>query len=149
MSILDNYFRKFALPLVIASTVYFSVACGANQGVLESGKGTPGPAATARVDTFESDIADVKRAGFTWLFVIRRRDGGILDTADKALVRDATAQANRRVLSDEGKAIIVGSNFKDGITGIEGLKKQFDVADLSPPPTPDASRLNANGQPQP
>jgi hypothetical protein len=147
MTFTNEYMRASALFVMIAA-VFMTASCVANQTVLEAGKSTPGPTATERVDTFETDIADVKRAEFTWVFVIRRRDGGVLDTADKALVRDATAQANRRVLSDAGKAIIVGSNFKDGITGIEPLKKQFEVTDLSPPPIPGGPQINSNAAQQ-
>lgn len=136
------------VTVLITTAVLIAASCGANPTVLNSGKSTPGPTATARVETFETDLEDIRRAGFEWLFVIRRRDGAALDAADKAVIRDATAQANRRVLSDEGKAIIVGSNFKEGITGIEQLKKQFDVADLSPPPTPGSSPQDVNAPPQ-
>ena len=134
--------------LVLAAAVAVTANCGANPAVLESGKGSPVPTAAAKVDTFDSDLADVKRADFTWIYVIRRRDGGVLDTADKAKVRNATGQANRRVVSDEGRAIIVGSNFREGNAGIETLKKDLDVTDLSPPPSPasPAADSNANAQ---
>jgi hypothetical protein len=109
-----------------------AASCGANEGVLHSGKQSPAPPANeSRVEPFEQDLADVKAANFTWLYVIRRRDGGILDAEDKAFLRKGTAESNRRVVSDGGKAVIVGSNYEASVAGVETLKARFDVTDLS------------------
>ena len=111
------------------------ISCGANQGVLTSGKGTPGPTAEAKADTFESDLAEVRKADFTWMYVIRRLDGGVLDTKDKDLIRVATAQSNRRVLSDEGKVIIVGSNFEQVNASLIAHGTIFPSSSFSTPST--------------
>lgn len=129
--------------------ICIGTSCGANQGVLTSGKGTPGPTAEPKPDTFESDLSEVRKADFTWMYVIRRLDGGELDTKDKDLIRTATARSNRRVLSDEGKAIIVGSNFEQVNTDIGSLKKQFEVIDMSTGPKPETSPGNTNVQTPP
>ncbi len=137
--------RRFAAYLVLLTSVAVG-ACSPNEEVLRSGA-PPSPQPTGEViDTFESDLEDVRRVEFFWLYVIRRRDGDILNSDDKAVIRTATAQANRRVLSDGERAIIVGSNFEVSVAGIDTLKKRFDVTDLStgkPEATPSAE-MNQN-----
>ena len=143
-------FKRALTGIMLGAALIAGASCGANEGVLQSGKETPGPTAEAKAATFESDLADVKRADFNWLYVIRRRDGGILIGEDKARIRVATGDANRRVLTDEGKAIIVGSNYEASVPAIDKLKAQYEVTDLStgtPPASaasPAASPANAN-----
>jgi hypothetical protein len=141
-------YSKYTWIALIFCLISIGTSCGANEGVLTSGKATPGPTAEAKPDTFESDLAEVRKADFTWMYVIRRRDGGELDTKDKDLIRTATAQSNRRVLSDEGKAIIVGSNFEQVNTDIGTLKKQFEVTDMSTGPKSETSPGNTDVQTQ-
>ncbi|MFN2500851.1 MAG: hypothetical protein ABR530_02440 [Pyrinomonadaceae bacterium] len=126
-----------------------STGCSGNQAVLQSGRQSPTPASIEnKLDSFESDLNQMKTAGFTWLYVVRRRDGAPLDTEDKNLLRAATGDANRRVLSDSGRAVIVGSNYAASLAGIDSLKTRFDVADLSPPPTPTPQSVEySNTQP--
>ena len=113
-----------------------ALGCGANEGVLRSGREPPSPPAAdaPTKTTFERDLAEIKEAKFTWLYVVRRRDGGILNSEDKAFVRQHTTDANRRVLSDDGKAVIIGSNYSVTAIGAEALKERFEVTDLSEPP---------------
>ena len=125
------------------AAILFS-GCGANDSVLRSGKETPAPPVVeTQADLFARDLADVKGANFFWIYVIRRRDGGILNAEDKALIRSGTAEANRRVVSDGGQAVIVGSNYEASVAAIETLKPRFDVTDLStgkPPATEQPAR---------
>jgi hypothetical protein len=128
--------NRISLSIVLAA--FIATGCGPNEGVLRSGKESPSQAVAREVDgpSFESELAEIRNANFTWLYVVRRRDGGILNGEDKALVRQHTTDANRRVLSDEGKAVIIGSNYSITVEGVGILKERFEVLDLSPPPAP-------------
>ena len=53
----------------------------------------------------------MRTANFNYIFVLRRKDGGTMDADDKAFVRGVTGGFNRRTLSDDEKAVIVGSNL--------------------------------------
>jgi hypothetical protein len=94
------------------------------------------PAAEASVEPFERELADVKEANLPYLYIVRRRDGGILTSEDKAFVRQYTVEADRRVLADGDKAVIISSKYTATIAGIEKLKARFDITDLSQPPAP-------------
>ena len=97
-------------------------ACGPNQQILESANanrpadadvgGTNSNAAPAAPAGFEQDLESMRTADFKFILVFRRKDDQVMDSADKDWIsRNVGAQANRRQLSDGGKAIIIGSNF--------------------------------------
>ena len=144
-------FRGFALILFLAT---LAAACGANQGVLNSGKESPTRAvAVASPDSFEKELGAMNDVNFTWIYVLRRKDGGELDSGDKAFVRANASDANRRVLSDDGKALIIGTNYNLGDANLKALKDRFDFRDVSAPqqtsPTPEVKKSttteNGNG----
>lgn len=98
-----------------------SAACGPNKRILESAnenrQDEPGVAIVNSNSTpapvgFEQDLESMRTADFKFILVFRRKDGQPMDPADKDWIsKNVGAQANRRMLSDAGKAIIIGSNF--------------------------------------
>ncbi len=113
---------------------------------MRSGKPDPNAAnALPMLSSVERDLGDMRTAGFTTILVIRRKDGGKLETEDRGVIRVQTTDANRRIASDEDKAIVIGSNHPLGPDKIEVLSARFAVEDLSPPPAPDqANTSNVN-----
>lgn len=100
--------------------------------------------ATAVPDTFERDLAAMREVDFTWIYVFRRKDGRELDADDKSFIRTNAEDTNRRVLSDGGKAVIVGTNYNIGEPNLKALKDRFEFTDLSPAlqssPTPETKK---------
>lgn len=120
---------------IIALVVFFScsLGCGANETILKSGKESPVAVnSTPVVATLEKDIADMQTADFAFIYVLRRRDGGVLDAEDKSVVRAQTDQVNRRVSSDGGKAVVVGSNFAIAPEKMMALYDRFAIQNYSP-----------------
>ena len=121
--------RKIALVVFVSC----SLGCGANETILKSGKDSPVPVnSTPIVATLEKDIADMQTADFAFIYVLRRKDGGVLDAEDKGVVRTQTDQANRRVSSDGGKAVVVGSNFAIAPEKMMALYDRFAIQNYSP-----------------
>ena len=83
----------------------------------------------------------MQTADFSFIYVLRRRDGAALDSEDKAFLRTATANVNRRTLSNDGKAIIIGANGKLPPGLLQSMKDRFDFEDFS---KPEPSIANAN-----
>lgn len=76
----------------------------------------------------------MRNADFTFVLVFRRRDGSALDAEDKAFINANTPpDVNRRRLSDDGKAVIIGSNFPFLPGSIEQLTGRFVMEDHSKP----------------
>ncbi|MBP6003490.1 MAG: hypothetical protein KA746_08670 [Pyrinomonadaceae bacterium] len=100
---------------------------------MKSGKASPAPVnSTPALATLEKDIADMRTADFAFIYVLRRKDGGVLDPEDKSVVRTQTDQVNRRVSSDGGKAVVVGSNFAIAPEKMTALYDRFAIQNYSP-----------------
>ncbi|MBK9215255.1 MAG: hypothetical protein IPM59_06590 [Chloracidobacterium sp.] len=111
--------------------------CGANERVLKSGRETPGQANVEPVKTtIERDIDEMRTAGFTFIYVLRRKDGQKFDAEDRGIVRLQTADANRRVTSDEDRAVVIGSNYAIPPKNMFVLFDRFAVENYSPPLLP-------------
>lgn len=132
--------------MFLLAFVLFVAACGANEGILKSGKADPsstnaGPVLT----TVEKDIGDMQTADFRFIYVLRRKDGGSIDAEDRGIIKLQTVDVNRRISSDNGKAFVVGSNTQIPAARMAALFDRFAVENYSPPPEVDSnSDVNAN-----
>lgn len=131
--------------LLIAITCILASACGPDDRILKSGKETPAPSnLEASKPTFEKELDEIKSAGFTFVYVLRRKDGQKLDAEDRGVIRLQTADMNRRVTADEDKAVIIGSNYQIPPKNMLVLFDRFAVENFSlPMPVVDANS-NAN-----
>ncbi len=76
----------------------------------------------------------MRNADFNFIHVFRRKDGKIMDVDDKRFVSGITpVETNRRQLSDDGKAIITGSNYKFPPEVMKPLTDRFTMEDYSKP----------------
>jgi hypothetical protein len=118
------------------------LGCGPNPGVLKSGQPEPTNAASGPArSAFEQDLHDIRETEYSYIFVLRRKDGGGLDQEDRAFIRTHMPNANRRVLTDQDRAVLIGSNAEIPVENLKAIYGRFAVEDYSPPKT------NANTQP--
>lgn len=75
----------------------------------------------------------MRTADLQYVFVFRRKDGGVFDNEDKKILRTQLPFNNRVVLADEDKAVIVGSNYKFPPENLDGLRTRFMIEDHSAP----------------
>src|SRR5215211_4632094 len=141
---------------VVASMLMASAAfsCGPNQRIMESAQENRAVStsdaetgnAAATVRGFEHDLNAMRIADFNFIYVFRRRDGGVFDLDDKRFITQLTpSEMNRRTLSDEGKAVIIGSNFRLPAENLETFKSRFMFEDYSKPESEIlSSNSNAN-----
>ena len=80
---------------------------------------------------FEADLQTLKTANLKYIFVFRRTDGGAFDGEDRRYLRANLPTTNRVVLTDENRALIVGSNYKFPPENLEVLRLRFNVEDYS------------------
>ncbi len=113
--------------------------CQPNEAILKSGRNNSlraDPAATLapRRTSFEQDLAEMKDAGFEYIFVLRRKDGKQFEDDDRKFLRESMPhEINRRVSSDDGKAFIFGSGFAIDIKSIQTWEKRYVVEEHSKP----------------
>lgn len=134
-SAVSSVVLAMCIPLAISQ-----LAC-TNETILRSGKDspTPAPAGTTTdrpTSGLDQDIEAMRTADFRFIWVLRRKDGGVLDAADKAVIKANTADVNRRVLTDDNKALVIGTNAIPDKARTEAIFSYFSVEDLSPFPMP-------------
>src|SRR5688572_21717789 len=128
-------YRSTFFVLVILVTAF---GCGPNKRIIESGRENPPlDRANANLErperSFETDLKAMRTADFYFIYVFRRRDAGTLDADDKRFLAANLADVNRRELSDEGRALITGSNFLLPENMMAALKERFVFEDHSKP----------------
>lgn len=125
---------SFCTLIVIVWLFTFS-SCGANEGILKSGKENPDTSGRApRQQTFEQDLEDVRTGDFLYIYVLRRKDGGEIDAEDRSVIKLNTDGANRRVSADNGKAFIIGTNNAVPPENIAAIYERLAVENYSPAP---------------
>ena len=76
----------------------------------------------------------MRTADFHYIYVFRRKDNTVFTNDDKLLLSSGMPmEINRRKLSDEGKALIVGSNFPMPKEDMKMLTDVFSLENLSKP----------------
>ena len=111
------------------------VACSPNQRIMNSSVTTSDPVnVEPAASGFESDLQATRTANFTFIYVLRRKDGNELAADDRRFAGDnIPTEMNRKTVSDSGKAIIVGSNFRMPLENQNVLSDRFAFEDLSNP----------------
>jgi len=109
------------------------VACGPDPRQTANDSPTPAPTVdVSKKKTFDDDLTFVRTGGFQYVFVLRRKDGGNWAGSDTTFLRNnSPSQTNQRLLSDDGKAVILGTNFRFYPGQWDALHKEFDFQDMS------------------
>lgn len=89
-------------------------------------------AAQNKPSAFEKDLASVRRNNFQKVYVISRPDGGLLNADDKAYLKtNMPVETTMRILTDEDRRVIVGTNFDFKPEHTDALNKRFKVEDYT------------------
>ena len=121
----------FALSVAAAG----GSACGPNERIMQSSaeRSEPTPStAKPETSTFERDLDAMRNADFYLVYAFRRKDGAVLDADDRSFASAVIPpEINRRMVSDQGRAILIGSNFKLPEDSMKALSERFAITDLS------------------
>ena len=114
------------------------VSCTPNQRIINSNaERAPEPAPESHPvepAKIENDIAAMKTADFNFIYVFRRKDGGELDTEDRAFMNiNIPYEINRKKISGGGRALVIGSNYLVPAENFKALKDRFLFEDFSKP----------------
>ena len=131
--------RKLLIALV-AVAVLIPVSCKPNQRIVESSAEKEkelAPAerhSTPEVVTAEAVIEAMRIADFNFIYVFRRKDGGVLDPDDRSVMNANTPyEINRKKLADGDRALVIGSNFRFPPENFKVMKERFAFEDRSKP----------------
>jgi len=89
-------------------------------------------AAQKQPSAFEKDLGAVRRNNFQKVYVISRPDGVALNADDKAYLKtNMPIETTMRILTDEDRRVIVGTNFDFKPEHTDALNKRFKVEDYT------------------
>ncbi len=82
--------------------------------------------------SLETDLQTMRNANFDYIYVFRRKDGGVLDGEDKKYLKaNSPVATNRFILTDENKAVVAGSSYKFEPENLDNLQKRFAIENFS------------------
>lgn len=147
-----NRINSFGILLLAVAVV---CSCAPNQRIVESnGQWSNAEANRAAATpvpvqrTLEQDIESMRTADFLFIYVVKRKDGGPLDAEDKRFASVVIPdEMNRRTVSSDGKAILIGSNFRIPDESRKLIEERFAFEDLSPDIVTPIANTNTNTQP--
>jgi hypothetical protein len=130
--------RNFGFGVLVLFSI-FTFACQPPETTNEepsfgskSANITPTP--KEKLTKFESELKSMRIADFYYVFTLKRKDGGVFDSEDKAFVRANKHYATNRFSFIENDTILfIGTNYKFSEENIEALKDRFEFQDFSKP----------------
>ncbi len=123
-----TFFIVLSFCLIVP--VFLNVACESPS--LKANKTAANQMPENKTADFESDLETMRTASFDYIFVFRRKDGGVLDSEDKKYLKaNSPPVTNRFILSDGDKAVIAGSGYEFPPESLETLRMRFNVEDYS------------------
>jgi hypothetical protein len=90
----------------------------------------PAPAPSPQTE-FEKDLQFIRNGGYTYIYVISRKDGKPLEPTDSDFLRKNAPQIVDWASTDGGKKVIAGTNFNLEEGNLGALKKRYNVEDYS------------------
>ena len=80
---------------------------------------------------FEKDLQFIRNGGYTYIYIISRKDGKPLEPTDSDFLRKNAPQIVDWARTDGGKKVIAGTNFNLEEGNLGALKKRYNVEDYS------------------
>ena len=139
----EKYGVRRPHSLLLSFAALFAFSCAANDGMLRSGKAGDPTNSANRKDPFVEDLDSMRTAGFPFVFVLRRKDGAKMNAEDRSIIKLQTVDMNRRVASDDDRAIIIGSHYQLPANNLAALYEKFSVENYSEPSADTNSNVNS------
>jgi hypothetical protein len=127
--------NRARLIILLLVGLLFS-ACGGSQHTATSAP-SPEPSAAAAAPSpspqtqFEKDLQFIRNGGYTYIYIVSRKDGKPLEPTDSDFLRTNAPQMVDWAKTDGGKKVIGGTNFNLEEGNLAALKKRYNVEDYS------------------
>ena len=132
---------RLTISVLLTFAAAALLACGPDQRIIESGNTNSAQSsssetnsAPAATPSLEQDVEAMRNADFNFIYVFRRKDGQRLDADDRKFMSAVIpVEINRRTISDSGKVLICGSNFRIPPEAWNEMKVRYTFDDYSKP----------------
>ncbi len=122
-------------PIILVFVGLFLSACS-SQGISTSAPSSE-PSTTAALPSpspqteFEKDLQFIRNGGYTYIYVVSRKDGKPLEPTDSNFLRTNAPQIVDWAKTEGGKKVIGGTNFNLEEGNLAALKKRYNIEDYS------------------
>ena len=124
------------LPKILIAVVLLFAGCGrsapnnTNSSTPSATSPAPAPSPSPQTE-FEKDLQFIRNGGYTYIYLISRKDGKPLEPSDSDFLRKNAPQIVDWARTDGGKKVIAGTNFNLEEGNLSALKKRYNVEDYS------------------
>ena len=80
---------------------------------------------------FEKDLQFIRKGGYTYVYILSRKDGKPFEPTDSDFLRTNAPQVVDWARTDGGKKVIAGTNFNLEEGNLATLRKRYNVEDYS------------------
>ena len=121
-----------SLTILIAVVLLFA-GCGGSAPKSANSSSTPSETSPSPVPSpspqteFEKDLQFIRNGGYTYIYIISRKDGKPLEPTDSDFLRKNAPQIVDWARTDGGKKVIAGTNFNLEEGNLGALKKRYNV----------------------
>ena len=122
-----KYFCVILLALLLA-------ACGRSTNTVNEAPASASPQPTVQsspLTEFEKDLQFIRNGGFTYVWLISRKDGKPLEPGDNIFLKLNAPQVVDWVVTDQRRKVFAGTNFNLEEGNLEVLKRRYNVEDYS------------------
>lgn len=123
--------KHFCLILI----ALFLTACGGSTtDTASEAPASASPQASVQsspLSEFEKDLQFIRNGGFTYVWLISRKDGKPLEPTDSIFLKANAPQVVDWIKTDGGKKVFAGTNFNLEEGNLEFLKRRYVMEDYS------------------
>ena len=123
--------KHFCLILI----ALFLTACGGSTtDTASEAPASASPQASVQsspLSEFEKDLQFIRNGGFTYVWLISRKDGKPLEPTDSIFLKANAPQVVDWIKTDGGKKVFAGTNFNLEEGNLEFLKRRYLMEDYS------------------
>jgi hypothetical protein len=121
--------------ILVIAVVAATTACGGAQNSSTTATNTaPAASPTSQpspLTGFEKDLQFIRNGGFTYVWLISRKDGKALDREDNVFLKANAPQVVDWVMTDGGKKVFAGTNFNLEEGNLDKLQTRYITEDYS------------------
>ena len=112
----------------------FLTACGRTANTVSETPASASPQPSVQsspLTEFEKDLQFIRNGGFTYVWLISRKDGKPLEPGDNVFLKLNAPQVVDWVVTDGRRKVFAGTNFNLEEGNLEVLKRRYNVEDYS------------------
>ncbi len=120
--------------LLLMSGLLYGCKRSDSSSASNSGSAQSKPSPTPPRTDFEQKLDYVRNGQFHHIYVFSRKDGGVFDRDDVAYLTANSPvgeKTNMRVKTDDGRRVVIGTNFEYEPEQFTALSKRFNIEDYT------------------